>query len=384
MKIGRNEPCPCGSGKKYKRCCLSLDEARGSVDISLTGAVQMLARSSGSGAVTGSRLSPYAMAKLVEESEGFAKMKRNDPARAALFWTPSRMSALETSEIAKRLQDLGLDATQEAFVALAENTTSAWEVSEQWRQKLSKPLSKHEDDFLLLAAVELWKRYLPGQPSEEMIDDWMQEGYTLVAEDRTEEGLERWQKVWDYIRSRLSPEMRTCGAASDVFDGTQMLYNWIQDFELEVLNAALDEKGFAEMGARLCREVLERFPDEDELFVSNFRADLGEFLYLAGRPEEGERALRDLIHDRPDESQGYARLADMLAYGGRKNGPPLDLEGAIRVLEEALARPTEDADDFSLDDRLDELKRMTEAGIRVDADRDRAQPATRTAEEPAP
>ena len=22
MKIGRNDPCPCGSGKKYKRCCL--------------------------------------------------------------------------------------------------------------------------------------------------------------------------------------------------------------------------------------------------------------------------------------------------------------------------------------------------------------------------
>jgi preprotein translocase subunit SecA len=20
-KIGRNEPCPCGSGKKYKKCC---------------------------------------------------------------------------------------------------------------------------------------------------------------------------------------------------------------------------------------------------------------------------------------------------------------------------------------------------------------------------
>ena len=21
-KVGRNDPCPCGSGKKYKRCCL--------------------------------------------------------------------------------------------------------------------------------------------------------------------------------------------------------------------------------------------------------------------------------------------------------------------------------------------------------------------------
>jgi hypothetical protein len=25
-KIGRNEACPCGSGKKYKRCCLDNDE----------------------------------------------------------------------------------------------------------------------------------------------------------------------------------------------------------------------------------------------------------------------------------------------------------------------------------------------------------------------
>ena len=24
-KVGRNAPCPCGSGKKYKRCCLSRD-----------------------------------------------------------------------------------------------------------------------------------------------------------------------------------------------------------------------------------------------------------------------------------------------------------------------------------------------------------------------
>ena len=22
MKVGRNDPCPCGSGKKFKECCL--------------------------------------------------------------------------------------------------------------------------------------------------------------------------------------------------------------------------------------------------------------------------------------------------------------------------------------------------------------------------
>lgn len=31
MKIGRNDPCPCGSGKKYKVCC-ALKEAAGKGD----------------------------------------------------------------------------------------------------------------------------------------------------------------------------------------------------------------------------------------------------------------------------------------------------------------------------------------------------------------
>ncbi|MGM0423742.1 MAG: type I methionyl aminopeptidase [Thermodesulfobacteriota bacterium] len=29
MKVGRNDPCPCGSGKKYKKCCLQKAEGPG-------------------------------------------------------------------------------------------------------------------------------------------------------------------------------------------------------------------------------------------------------------------------------------------------------------------------------------------------------------------
>lgn len=28
-KLGRNDPCPCGSGKKYKNCCIALEESAG-------------------------------------------------------------------------------------------------------------------------------------------------------------------------------------------------------------------------------------------------------------------------------------------------------------------------------------------------------------------
>lgn len=33
-KIGRNDPCPCGSGKKYKKCCLKPVTVRPGVSIS--------------------------------------------------------------------------------------------------------------------------------------------------------------------------------------------------------------------------------------------------------------------------------------------------------------------------------------------------------------
>jgi uncharacterized protein len=27
-RVGRNDPCPCGSGKKYKNCCLEKNQAK--------------------------------------------------------------------------------------------------------------------------------------------------------------------------------------------------------------------------------------------------------------------------------------------------------------------------------------------------------------------
>ncbi|MEL6572711.1 MAG: SEC-C metal-binding domain-containing protein [Pseudomonadota bacterium] len=29
-KLGRNDPCPCGSGRRYKRCCLKSGKFDGS------------------------------------------------------------------------------------------------------------------------------------------------------------------------------------------------------------------------------------------------------------------------------------------------------------------------------------------------------------------
>jgi len=349
-KISRNQPCPCGSGKKYKKCCLDKDEQeRASKSRNTPGPAA-------DGLDTAAGLPPYAAARLFEESEAFAEMKRRQPAMARLFWTPSRTPALETEELVEGLRKLGIDASRNAYLELAINRFSAWSLSEVWRSEATKPLSRHEDDFLGMAACELWKRYCPDRPSIEMLDDWMQEGYRLMMDGNGPQACDRWSAVWEVIRSRLRPDMRTCDDARAIFDGTQLLFNWVQDFALELHNAALDNACYADLGVQLCEDVLQQFPGESELFLLNFRADLGEFYYLARRDEQGERVLLELIRDYPDRAAGYARLADILAHGARKGETAIDPLRAQTILEDALARPVTDASEYDLENRLEDLR----------------------------
>ena len=357
-KIGRNQPCPCGSGKKYKKCCL--DKLTNIVPPPKLGMEaqdpfsSMLGASADLGAPA-KALPPYIIAKMFERSDIFARMQQQDPARARRHWTPSKVAALETHEIVARLNELKMDPSRERFLALTDQKFSAWDVSTEWRRGSRRKLSRHTEDFVGLAACELWKRYCPERPSLEMLDDWMQQGYVRMMAQQPHEACDIWLNVWDAIRVRLEPDMRTVDGAAVVFDGTQSLHNWVQDFAIELSNATNKNTQYADVGVRFCRDILMQFPDESELFVINFRADLGQFHFMAGDSDDGEQVFSDLISDYPDLAAGYARFSDMLAYRARREKRPEDLQRAKELLEYALAKPVKDAADYDLASRLEFL-----------------------------
>ena len=348
---GRNEPCPCGSGKKYKKCCIAKHRSEGSSHNSLEATQSPLAS-----------MPPYVVAKEFDGSKLFEEMKQREPKRARLFWTPSRAASVGTQELVDRLRKLGVDPSQDAYLELSKNRTSAWEISVLWRSRVKRRPSSHDEIFLGVVACELWKRYCPERPSVEMLDDWMQEGYELAMQRQLPQACDRWAKVWGVIQPRLRPQMLTCDSTTAVFEGTQSLFNWVQDYAEELHNAAIDEPRYAEAGVRLCEQVLAQFHTETGLFHLNFRADLGEFYYMAGQAEEGERVLLALIHDHPDRAAGYARLADVLAYGTRPGEGAFDLKRAQRLLEEALDRPVTDAVDCDLRTRLENMRESAKTG----------------------
>jgi hypothetical protein len=137
MQVGRNDPCPCGSGKKYKRCCMARDKAAQAERVAWERAVGDMRRA------------------LI----GFAKepdLSKDVAAGLGLFWQDRY-----TADTAHRMS---VDESLRFFDWFAHDYTLR--ASEQWpgkrlvevyRAEMAGALSDQE-----AAILDLWLDSLPG------------------------------------------------------------------------------------------------------------------------------------------------------------------------------------------------------------------------------
>ncbi len=360
-KAGRNDPCPCGSGKKYKKCCLG-PEAGGAVEAPRSGDTFSPAAD-----LAGLGIHPYAFVRMATEpsAQTLSRLSKREIAALREKWSIAKMARLSTDEIVSRLAASGIDASRVVFLGRTDGRISAWGIGSDWVKCLERAPVMHEEDFICLAACELWKRYSPERPSLEMLDDWVAEGYDHVNARQEAKAIDVWLRVWEHVRDRLPPGTTTFDGADAVFKCTQCFNNWIQDFELAFLNGAIKDSRCAEIGIRVLREWVVLFTDED--VVVSFRCDVGQMLFAAGRREGGEEALAAVIRDYPRLPNGYVAFADVLS---RPESSSSDVERAIRFLETAWALPVEDAEAWEIEPRIADLKaRLAATGSKRESSR---------------
>lgn len=364
MKPGRNDFCPCGSGKKYKKCCLG----KAPHDAEPTAAAQpveprlyspvrcyyteaALAEAMNSGGLV--RIHPYVLIKLRDDPRLLDTAHPKDRARILQTWSASKLAAMPTEEIEMRLQLIGVLSYDRAeFIQRTKARQSAWETGEEWGRPLAA-LSQSDRDFLGLAACELWRRLCFDRPSLEMIDDWLCEGYAFSMEKKPAQAIAAWWKVWETLRSHLTPEIKTLHDAGErLFPRmSQCLSNWSVDFVHESLNASLSDKACGELGIRFIQELLEALPEEDNRL--NLSGNLAELLFQVQREAEAEQRCQRLIQNHSDRAVGYVILSDGLLRGSWTGCPdPGRCARAIELLEQALAYPVTDAEDYDLTSRL--------------------------------
>lgn len=283
---------------------------------------------------------PYAVARIAEQSVGFP-VGLLGPAMVHLRSTP-------TERLLERLADMGIDLTEAEFVAAARGRRSAWELSRQWR--VSIPADRPQDhDFAALAVCELWRRWCPDQPSMEMVDDLMQEGYACLLGDRWVNVYDPWWSAWRVLRDWITPEMRTLRAADAAFQGSELFSTWIQSFASPWTVGEPDVRVKRERNLALLRECMEQFPDEDPELLRQFRVDLAVVHFALGERSEGRAVLEAMIVAEPTLCAPYSALAADLYH---KATTPEELEEAMEILLRAKAADVVDGDIHDLDLRI--------------------------------
>lgn len=304
VKLGRNQPCPCGSGKKFKKCCLNRP-----------GPVYRVAR--------------------------------------AIHWSPEEIEAFSTDQIIRKLQSFGVGFTREQFLKDVERFYSAEEMAEHWWGIYPVTAWGLDEDFIWMAAMVLWDRLAPHIPSSEKLDNMMQRGYDLIEDNRLKEGCILWLEVWDHLKGRFPPGARTIEEAERVFNGTQSLVNWCPHLEMELGNAGLEDKSFYEKRIKYCQEFCSLFPQSGDHLIGSMKRAVAESYFALGMLEQGEKAFGALTKEFPDWAWGYIGWADMYwLFRVNKDKVPLNYEKAETIYRMALDRDVDEEDKKHILDRL--------------------------------
>ena len=293
--IGRNDPCPCGSGKKYKKCCMD---------------------------------------KLTIPS--------------SVSWDIDKVGAMSAEEIFEKLNNMGIQTDQDQFLQDVHLFYSASALANHWLKPTGSDISGV--DFVHYAALSLWERLAPDIINDEMIDRLMQDGYAELERRKSKIACHIWLTTWGYLRPRFTSGMKSIRDAESVFAGIQNLHNWTQDLEMELGNAELHEDRI-----KYCREFCDLFPESPDPLIPNMKLAEAEGYFHIGERDKAEAMFSDLQKEYPDSVWVYCRWGDLFLFSRRPDFVP-DYEKAEKIYRMALDRNLDEEGDVM--DRIRDMKKM--------------------------
>jgi len=164
MKIGRNAPCPCGSGKKYKKCCLTQDEA--------TRAEK--------------RTEALGDKRLYQELRSITERLAEKGKQRQAF------ESMDVNTLIQELAGMDIDFSQDDLRAYAETGYSFCDLAARLAD--TAEVEGYAQDNVYTIVKELWQIWAPDMPCIEMVVDQVLEAEKSVGADSWER-LKRFCKI---------------------------------------------------------------------------------------------------------------------------------------------------------------------------------------------
>lgn len=308
-KIGRNEPCPCGSGKKYKNCCLGEPEE----------------------AILWKRLST----------------------NLANMWSYDKVHKMSDAEIIAKLEGLNIPFDKERFLENMKSFASANELSEEWFETYDVCAEGYDEDFPFFAAWLLWERWAEGGPWPlETIGDWFDKGVLADDEGNLTEACDTWLKAWTALKPHNPPASTNLDYLDDSCSSEFSVREILLSLGSELLDAGMRDASYLRKAISYCKEFLAMFPDEDEHTLITQRRNTADAYLSLNDTARAEAEFKSIVLDYPMNVWGYIGWGDMYYL----NPTTEDFGKAQEIYELGLAKTApDDKNRDVLEERLEDL-----------------------------
>ena len=172
------------------------------------------------------------------------------------------------------------------------------------------------------------------------LDMMMQEGYGHELNGDSHKAVTCWKDVFKEVTAYFEENhISDLKSFDDIFNGTQYVQNWVQDYDDALRKTLLDADEESKITVGKLKIDLLNFllslNPEAELDVHNHKRSLAETYFLLGQPEVGEQHFIQLIDEYPDNVWGYIGYSDEYWMDYSKNK---DFDKALKILNRAYNR----------------------------------------------
>jgi len=219
LKVGRNDPCPCGSGKKYKKCCIN----------------------------------------KVESTQNSHQIQNKKVLQ-------TQLERLPTSQLLENIKKAGVHLDEKIFIDDIEELGSANKLLNRWADQLKVEVEQLPPAFYLSIQI-LIKRLTPDMVLLEDLQDLMGDGYSLEKPDQMEDKLFIWWKLWkdlqEWIVAHQIPSLEKLDEMTRNLLPNSVLY-WVSDFNQVLQEASKQDSRFISMRSVFADDFLKRFQHAPE------------------------------------------------------------------------------------------------------------------------
>ena len=238
---------------------------------------------------------------------------------------------LSDDELKNKLELSGLEINKNELTKLCEKFLSSEKLSVWLTDKYKLKEEGSNSDWIWICLTVLWERWFPEIINFEMIDTKIQLGYMKQEKSDVTGACDIWYETWENILYIIgSTKINSISEFDSAFRGTQSIFNWCQDFEMELGNAGVENRIYYKKRIEYCEKIISAFEDIDNLILENMRRAIAESYSNLGNSDKSDNLFELCLKNDPGWGWGWIGWADCYSMYANKNNK--DLEKAESIL----------------------------------------------------